>query len=269
MKLMRIIGGIACVIIVIASCQQEVGVGSNELIPTGNQNINCTTPYVFKLEGEYANADGSGTWSWVWSAYNPNPGNGTGGTAQNMSHWGFRLNSCFVWNNIVSAAYSFDSTTWTSFTPAYEPDNSQNCVTDSVFKFSAGTTGTAKTYYRIVLNANYSIDSTVFGYFKSGNNTPCCTFDFVGIGCPESEGCSWSQGYWFAAPHVIWPDSNGVAYGQITIGGHHYTQAEGKAIWNTSNAGGIKDSKKAFLQVAAIKLSGSNVIPSAPVWADV
>jgi len=61
--------------------------------------------------------------------------------------------------------------------------------------------------------------------------------------------CSFSQGYWFAKPNLTWG-------GTVTIGGKTYTQAEGRAIWNTSNAGGMRDAKKAFLQLAAIKLSG-------------
>lgn len=73
--------------------------------------------------------------------------------------------------------------------------------------------------------------------------------------------CSLSQGYWFAKPNAVWP--NGV----LTIGGKIYTQAEGKAIWNTSNSRGLLNAKAAFTQAAAIKLS--NVSPNASVWADV
>ncbi len=43
------------------------------------------------------------------------------------------------------------------------------------------------------------------------------------------------------------------------IGGKTYTNAEGLAIWNASNKGGIRDSKRAFTQLAAIKLSGVDV----------
>lgn len=90
------------------------------------------------------------------------------------------------------------------------------------------------------------------------------------IECPTQQFCAYSQGYWFAKPNVIWPDVNGPNYGQVTIGGYDYTQSEGIAIWKTSNKGGIRDSKKAFLQVAAIKLSGgtSSNLP-ASVWTDV
>lgn len=73
--------------------------------------------------------------------------------------------------------------------------------------------------------------------------------------------CSLSQGYWFAKPNAVWPN------GTVTLGGKTYTQAEGKAIWNTANKGGLLNAKAAFTQAAAIKLS--NVKPSATVWADV
>jgi hypothetical protein len=86
---------------------------------------------------------------------------------------------------------------------------------------------------------------------------------YTGTCSPETgAGCSLSMGYWFAKPNLVWP-------GTVTIGGKIYTQAEGKAIWNTSNAGGMRDAKMAFLQVAAIKLSGSSVALNATVWADV
>ena len=62
---------------------------------------------------------------------------------------------------------------------------------------------------------------------------------------------------------------NGATYGNVTIGGYDYTEAEGRAIEEVLNAGGLLDSKKAFKQVAAIKLSGSTVSISASVWADV
>jgi hypothetical protein len=80
--------------------------------------------------------------------------------------------------------------------------------------------------------------------------------------CGDTEVvCSLSQGYWFAKPNAVWSD------GSVTIGGKTYTQAEGKAIWNTSNSKGLLNAKAAFTQAAAIKLS--NVSPSASVWADV
>jgi hypothetical protein len=78
-----------------------------------------------------------------------------------------------------------------------------------------------------------------------------------------TQGCSMSQGYWFASPAAVWPSSG------VTVGGHTYTEAEAKAIWNTSNQNGLPDSKKAFTQLVAIKLSSSTIGANASVWSDV
>lgn len=70
--------------------------------------------------------------------------------------------------------------------------------------------------------------------------------------------CTYSQGYWFANnpkhPDGVHPWPN-----DITVGGYSYSNADGIAIWNTSNAGGIPDAKKAFTQLAAIYLSGVDI----------
>ncbi|MFM7667367.1 MAG: hypothetical protein ACKO7D_04180 [Bacteroidota bacterium] len=78
-----------------------------------------------------------------------------------------------------------------------------------------------------------------------------------------SQGCSMSKGYWFASPAAVWPSTG------VTVGGHNYTEAEAKAIWNTSNQNGLPDSKKAFTQVVAIKLSSATIGSSASVWSEV
>lgn len=78
-----------------------------------------------------------------------------------------------------------------------------------------------------------------------------------------TQGCSMSQGYWFASPAAVWPSTG------VTVGGHTYTEAEAKAIWNTSNQNGLADSKKAFTQLVAIKLSVSTIGNNASVWSEV
>jgi hypothetical protein len=125
----------------------------------------------------------NGNWEWTWSVQNSNPGNGGGGTFQDLSHWGMQFGSCFIWSSVVSAAYSGNGTTWISFTPVYQVDPSQNCMTTPVLKFDFGTNGSAKSYYKLVVSQNYPV-GWVPGYYKSGANTGCCTFNFTGIGCP-------------------------------------------------------------------------------------
>ncbi len=135
--------------------------------------------YTITLESRVFNGI---NWEWVWSVQNPNPGNGSNGTVQNLSHWGMQFGSCFNWSTVVSAAYSADGINWTGFIPSLAPDPSQSCLMTAVLKFDYGTTGSAKTYYQLVLSENYP-PGTAAGYYKSGTNTGCCTFTFVGVGC--------------------------------------------------------------------------------------
>ncbi|QNA44355.1 hypothetical protein [Lacibacter sediminis] len=243
----------------------------NTTLPATGEST-CAGPYNVVLESVTGNGDG--TYTWTWSVQNPKPGNGTNGTIQNLSHWDITLGSCVTFEDVVSGATSTNGTDWTTFTPSFEVDNSfntPNCniTTVNVLKFNLGTTDAAKSYYRLTIDKNVDVDPAVTAYYKSGATTKCGTFCFPGFGCEVEEGCSFSQGYWFAKPGVVWPDVNGAEAGVVTIGGQFYTEAEGRAIWNTSNAGGISDAKKGFLQVAAILLSDDNVLPAATVWADV
>lgn len=122
----------------------------------------------------------NGNWEWVWSVYNPNPGGGNNGTAQDMSHWGMQLASCVDWSSVVGAAYSSNGLSWTDFTPVNQTDPSQPCLTSPVLKFNFGTTGSAKSYYRLTVNQDYS-EGPAGAYYKSGVKTGCLTFNFIGI----------------------------------------------------------------------------------------
>jgi hypothetical protein len=159
---------------------------------------------------------------------------------------------------------------WASDPSLYNLSLSSSCnITDSVFKFNLGTPDNmTKVYFSITLSKNVGT-ADVTGYYKSGRTTGCGSFIFTGLGCEiieQEQGYSYSQGYWFAKPQVIWPGD-----GTITLGGKVYTQAEAKSIWTASNKKGLADSKAAFTQAAAIKLSAAlNLVnPLATVWADV
>jgi hypothetical protein len=247
------------------SCQKESSSSAaNELStmarkPTGTTNANCYD-YNVNLSVDYTSEPGHSIFT--WSIQNPAPGNGSNGTLQNLSHWDFVPSDCLDdnWQDVLSASYN-QGAGWVAITPlpTIEPDPSLvkfGCTSGDVFKFDQGTTGSAITQYRIVMNGHWGTgDMTVF--FKSGTNTGCCTKTITagGIGCPEDESCSFSQGYWFANndmhPEGVHPWGT-----TVTIGGYTYTNAEGLAIWNASNVNGIKDAKKAFTQLAAIRLSG-------------
>jgi hypothetical protein len=153
---------------------------------------NCPMPYLITLESTVANSNG--TWTWTWSIENPNPGNGNGGTIQDLSHWSMKLNSCGIENganlsDVTAAAYSSNGTTWTSFTPSLQADPSmmKNCSinTGNVLKFDLGTSGAAKSYYRVTLSRDFGVNMEGEAFYKSGTKTKCGTICFPGIGCEE------------------------------------------------------------------------------------
>lgn len=160
-----------------AAIAEQAVVSARSNAPQGACNPNA---YTITLES-HTQIDGN--WEWVWSVQNLRPGNGKDGTVQNLSHWGMELGNCVNWSAVVGAAYSGDGLTWTDFTPSYETDPSQGCMTTPLLKFDFGTSGTARSYYRLVVNQDFT-EGPVQGYYKSGANTGCCTFTFMGIsGC--------------------------------------------------------------------------------------
>lgn len=176
--------------VIATSCQKEIKISQTEFSESSAKANTQPTPaicngrYNVILESGQPTAN-NGLYTWIWSIQNPNPGNGTNGTVQDLSHWGMQFGHCFNWSHVVSSAYSYNGSTWHSFTPEYKIDKSQNCITTPVFKFDAGTNGSAKTYYRLVLNTYYPSGNNAFGNFKSGSSLPCCTFNFNGISCNE------------------------------------------------------------------------------------
>lgn len=201
----------------------------------------------------------------VWTITNPNPGNGSGKTLQDLSHWNFAPPACLDenWQDVISTSYRFGTSG--DFidlgNPDIKPDPSiRTCSEDDVVKFDIGTNGSTPTQYKITLQGLYEVGGDLTVYFKSGNNTGCCKTTKVGVGitCAPVSECSLSQGYWFANnsmhPMGVHPWST-----TVQIGGKTYSNEDGLAIWNASNKGGIRDSKRAFTQLAAIKLSGIDV----------
>lgn len=288
MKTVRALSVVAFLSLIMIACQKtniqqtELERQRTSMTLTGIENTvpgePCADgPYVITLVRKQLITEGplAGKWEWIWSVVNPNPGNGTNGTVQDLSHWGITLPECVTLANIhLAKAFRMDGDNqfYEVFTPKYEADKSFDAngvcpgteANPVMLKFDYGTVGSYPTYYALVIDKDLSVDPSGTAYYKSGRVTGSCEICFPGIGCEEpcKEGCSFSQGYYFAKPNFVWPSS-------VTIGGYVYTQAQGKAIWDTPNRGGIADAKKAFLQVAAIKLSGASVGKCATVWADV
>jgi hypothetical protein len=272
MKIQKLfVPGLLCAILIFIGCQKNL----NDVQNSETESASKAKPVIGSNCSDYIVAltrtTDALTTIFTWTITNPAPGNGSNGTLQNLSHWTF-IPGCSGpdgleqnWNDIINAYWSPDGNTWNLITPipALTPDPSQTCTSANVFKFAQGTSGAAPTYYKLVLSGHYSVgDMTAF--FKSGANTGCCSKTVQGVGCKEEIICSLSQGYYFAKPGPTWPTP-----GTVEVGGYTYTEAEGRAIWNCSNAGGIKDSKKGFTQVAALKLSGAYPTGNASIDADV
>jgi hypothetical protein len=256
-----------------SQCTKDINEESNNSLITslaniGPENTSSCLNYQISLTRDFS----VNKTTFIWTIVNPNPGNGNNGTTQDLSHWSF-VPGCpgsngleQNWSDLLSASYSLDGgITWITITPTpiLKPDPSQTCSNANVFKFDIGTSGSTPTKYRIVLMGKYAQDANNFAIFKSGARTGCCTRTVPGIGCKQEQTCSFSQGYFFASPHA-WPQP-----GTVTVGGFTYTEAEGRAIWDCSNAGGIRDSKKGFTQVVALVLSKAFPTGDAGIDADV
>jgi hypothetical protein len=190
---LTMVGALASILL-ITSCErskQDVNSTNNNTVRSvteenavsGKQrphNGECN-PYAYTVDLESVTPLGN-YYEWVWSVTNSNPGNGGNGTVQDLSHWGMQFGPCFQWSSIVEASYSGDGVNWTSFTPSFQTDPSQNCMTTPVLKFDFGTTGANKSYYKVLVSSSYAV-GMVPAYYKSGSYTGCCTFQFEGIGC--------------------------------------------------------------------------------------
>lgn len=128
-------------------------------------------------------------YEWVWSVTNPNPGNGNNGTLQNLSHWSLAISDLVTLQDIVSVAYSNDGVNWINLPVSFAIDKSQECYRGTVLKFDHGTSGTAPTYYQLVVNRELTTGYTMAN-FKSGNNTGCYNGTVLGIGVPLDEGAT-------------------------------------------------------------------------------
>jgi hypothetical protein len=232
------------------ACQKNADTTVEETLskkpPTPVETANCAN-YSFDATISYSN----GKTTVIWSVTNTNPGNGSNQTSKDISHWDWVLPTCIEFNKVLNAYYtstwSPDFNSWTSFTPTNVTDPSQICNTGNVVKFNFGTSGSATSYYAIVLDGtNYSLSNDANGaVIKAGN--ACCTKNIEGVVCGEQiPVCAWSQGYFFSKPGVIWCGDKSVEFGSLIV-----NQEDGTALWPAQ--GNVM--KKAFFQAATLQLN--------------
>lgn len=93
------------------------------------------------------------------------------------------------------------------------------------------------------------------GWVKAG--TSCNSGAIQAPGCPLTDYCAKSQGYFFAngALHNgaadFWKDG-------LTVGGVTYTQAQGMNFWDIDKGRGGDQTMNAFFQLGAVRLSGAD-----------
>jgi hypothetical protein len=254
-KILMMLGAMALIMLGVFSCQKTIDQNTDR--DTVNAMVtlpaDCVGPYTITLVSKTMQADG---WHWVWRIVNPNEGNGIDpGTVQALSHFNLLVPVCEPAIEVTYAGYSTDGLNFNSVstTPVLDNSYKANCDRDDLantpaIKFDYG----GDYYFKLVVTDNYQ-PGVMYGMYKSGDKTGCGMTCFEGISClidnpPPPEGCSFSQGFWFAKPiseENAWP-------AVFTMGGHEYTQAEGKALFFVS---GNIELKRAFTQAATIKLS--------------
>jgi hypothetical protein len=228
------------------------------LLATDSIRVDTLNPYQVKLESKTDN--GNGTYSWTWSAQNPNPGDGTNGTYPDLDHLDFSLGHYLAIDNLISAEVSTDGLTWTTVRPEYGIDGSQTCSPDTILQVNLGTRSNTKSYYRISINSNNNTESGLNGIYVTSTGR-CGTYQYTGFGSTVVDNsCSKPASFYFAKKYT-WRTN-------VKIGGYTYTQNEAKLIYNTSDKGGIKDSKACFIQLVPIRFS-TTISTTASVWADV
>jgi hypothetical protein len=259
MKQFKSFIGIVMLMLVAFSCQksgvhEEMQQKKPSLVMDGLTNTvwqsDCDKPYEITL---FNIVDlGGGKYQWQWGIANLSG-------AADLSRISFKIPQCVTAEN---PKFAFVNQLEKVATVVVNDESYKNCRVDptsghKVFSFVIPTVGTGTTYFYLTLNTN-KVEQTV-GYFQ--NASGCGSTCFPGIK-DDCSSCSFSQGRYFASPHA-WPAPT------VTVGGKTYTEAEGRAIWNSSNAGGKSDAKQGFTQVAAIKLSAATISSTATVWADV
>lgn len=157
--------------------------------PTASSNAECDPPSYTNTLSKIDNLDG--TWTWTWTVWNPTPGNGNNNTLQNLSHWSFKFPDCGALTNgpsisdVIYAGYSSDGINYTSFTPTLQVDPSMSSygVTDPVLKFNFGTTGTAPSFYRLIVSRDFAENEYCGAFYKSGSATGVKRGMFTGFDC--------------------------------------------------------------------------------------
>jgi hypothetical protein len=175
--------------------------------------------------------------------------------AKNLSHFIIDLNNC------GAKSASFGDIVWATvngspadLTPT--EGSGTNCspqaITSNFVKFDNIQPATSWVLV-LKLDKGFDIASSAACWFKAGN---ACNQSVVpGPGCPIEEYCSYSQGFFFSNGAV---NNGATAFwtNGVTVGGVHYTQAQGNMCWFIDRGRGGSQIMNSFFQLSALRLSG-------------
>ena len=119
---------------------------------------------------------------------------------------------------------------------------------------------------------NRKVDAqSVWGDGCSGNTITSSNwatkFNYARLNCMVADICSKPLKTYFDSTlngvQIAWPSTGNITMsltGNVTVNvaGYSYTEAEGRAIYNTMNGNNPAESRTAFIHIATLKLSGTN-----------
>ena len=176
-------------------------------------------------------------------------------SAKNLSHIILDLENC----GNLSATYNDINYATVNGAPAVF-DNTEgqgtNCSPQSLTSNFVKIGLPAASSWTIVIkyDRGYEQATGANAWIKAG--TTCSKTTLSAPGCPITNRCSFSQGYFFAKGSF----KNGASdlwQNGLTVGGINYTQEEGTTFWDNNKGPGKDDVLRAFFQLGAVRLSGA------------
>jgi hypothetical protein len=229
---------------------------------TQNSNLSAKSPNSISLGGDYnvevTVSEGGSLWTYTVTKART--------TAKNLSHFIINLNNCsdqsaifadILWATTNGSQAVFVQTEGQG-TTCFPQATTTNFVKFDALPAPFSVAGQPQKWVLVLkLQRGYSTVSNTAVWFKAG--TSCHQGVLPGPGCPLTDYCSFSQGFFFAngATHN---SASGFWSNGLTIGGVSYTQAQGNQFWNLDRGRGGNQTMNAFFQLGAVRLSGAESV---------